>query len=67
MPLDIVFLGVQMPTLLPIFVIVGVLQVLIDRIMSDAGFYNYVWHPGLFRTALFVILFALPCLSIYHY
>lgn len=66
MPLDIVLFGVQMPTLLPIFALVLVGQILINRILSDAGAYNYVWHPGLFRIALFVILFVLPCLIIYH-
>ena len=66
MPLDITLLGIQMPTLLPIFVIVAVLQILADRMMADAGVYNYVAHPGLFRTALFVCLFTLPCLLIYR-
>lgn len=66
MPLDITLFGVQMPTLLPIFVVVAVVQILLDRIISDAGIYNYIWHPGLFRTALFVSLFTLPCLIIYH-
>ena len=65
MPLDITLLGIQMPTLLPIFVATAVLQILVDRIMSDAGVYRHVWHPGLFRTAVFVILFTLPCLVIY--
>lgn len=65
MPLDITLLGIQMPTLLPIFVGVAILQILVDRIMSDAGVYKLVWHPGLFRTAVFVVLFTLPCLLIY--
>ena len=65
MPLDITLLGVQMPTLLPIFAAAAVLQILADRILSDAGVYKHVWHPGLFRTAVFVILFTLPCLLIY--
>lgn len=66
MPLDITLFGIQMPTLLPIFVIAAVVQILIDRLMADGGLYNYVWHPGLFRTAIFVCLFTIPCLFIYH-
>jgi len=65
MPLDITLLGVQMPTLLPIFVAAAVVQILVDRILSDAGVYRRVWHPGLFRTAVFVVLFTVPCLLIY--
>jgi len=65
MPLDITLLGIQMPTLLPIFVGVAILQILVDRIMSDVGIYKLVWHPGLFRTAVFVSIFTLPCLLIY--
>ena len=66
MPLDITLFGIQMPTLLPIFVMSGVVQILLDRVMSDAGIYHYVWHPGLFRTAVFVCLFTIPCLLIYR-
>ncbi len=66
MPLDITLFGIQMPTLLPIFVVVAALQILVDRVMADAGIYNHVWHPGLFRTAIFVCLFTVPCLLIYN-
>jgi len=66
MPLDITLFGIQMPTLLLIFVISAVVQILLDRVMSDAGIYNHVWHPGLFRTAVFVCIFTIPCLLIYR-
>jgi hypothetical protein len=66
MPLDITLFGIQMPTLLPVFVITGILQILLDRLMSDAGVYQHVWHPGLFRTGIFVCLFTIPCLFIYR-
>lgn len=65
MPLDITLLGIQMPTLLPIFVASAFLQFLVDRIMSDFGVYHHVWHPGLFRTSVFVCIFTIPCLLIY--
>lgn len=66
MPLDITLFGIQMPTLLLIFVMSAVVQILLDRVMSDAGIYNHVWHPGLFRTAVFICLFTIPCLLIYR-
>lgn len=66
MPLDITLYGVQMPTLLPIFVVTALFQIVLDRLLADLGAYNYIWHAGLFRTALFVCLFTLPCLYIYH-
>lgn len=66
MPLDITLYGVQMPTLLPIFVAVAILQIAIDGIITDTGIYSHVWHPGLFKMALFVCLFALACLTIYN-
>ncbi|MCX6076872.1 MAG: DUF1656 domain-containing protein [Campylobacterales bacterium] len=66
MPLDITLFGIQMPTLLLIFVMSAIVQILLDRVMSDAGIYNHVWHPGLFRTAVFVCLFTIPCLLIYR-
>lgn len=66
MPFDITLFGIQMPTLLPIFVMSAVVQIFFDRVMSDAGIYNHVWHPGLFRTAVFVCLFTIPCLLIYR-
>ncbi len=65
MPLDITLFGVQMPTLLPIFFVTALFQILVDRILADAGIYRHVWHPGLFRTAVFVCLFAIPCIAIY--
>lgn len=66
MQLDITLFGIQMPTLLLIFVMSAVVQILLDRMMSDAGLYNHVWHPGLFRTAVFVCIFTIPCLLIYR-
>jgi len=66
MQLDITLFGIQMPTLLLIFVMSAVVQILLDRMMSDAGIYSHVWHPGLFRTAVFVCLFTIPCLLIYR-
>lgn len=66
MPLDVTLYGIQMPTLLPIFIIVAILQIAADGIIADTGLYSHVWHPGLFKMALFVCFFTLACLIIYH-
>ena len=66
MPLDITLYGVQMPTLLPIFVIITILQIAVDGIIAQTGIYKYVWHPGLFKIALLVCFFSSVCLFIYH-
>lgn len=66
MPLDITLLGIQMPTLLLIFVASAILQILLDRMMSDFGIYTHVWHPGLFRTSIFICIFTIPSLYIYR-
>lgn len=65
MNLVMTLLGNEIPTLVVIFIIAGVVQIFINRILADLGVYNYVWHPGLFRTALFVCIFAIPSLLIY--
>lgn len=65
MPLDVTFSGIQMPTLLVIFFTVALFQVALDRLLVKLNVYEYVWHPGIFRTALFVCLFSIPCLMIY--
>ncbi|WP_345979183.1 DUF1656 domain-containing protein [Sulfurimonas sp. HSL3-2] len=65
MPLDVTLMGVQMPTLLLVFSGMAVLHILLDKLMAESGIYTYVWHPGLFRTAVFIIMFSTVCLFIY--
>lgn len=65
MNLVITLFGNEIPTLVVIFIMVGVVQIILNRILADLGVYNYVWHPGLFRTALFVVLFTLASLTVY--
>ncbi len=66
MELILTFLGVQIPALALIFLICGIFQILLNRVMSDLGVYDYVWHPGLFRIALFFCMFCAASLFIYH-
>lgn len=66
MNLVITLFGNEIPTLVVIFVMAGIVQIVLNRILADTGVHNYVWHPGLFRTALFVSLFTLASLTIYN-
>lgn len=63
--LVVTLFGNEMPTLVVIFVIAMVVQIMLNRIFADFGVYNHVWHPGLFRTAVFVCIFAIPSLWFY--
>lgn len=58
MPREIALYGVLMPGLLPVFIGCLLLMVLLDLLLGRLGFYRYVWHPSLFRLALFVCLFG---------
>jgi len=57
--------GVQIPTLVAVFLFAGIVQIAINRVLSSLGVYEFVWHPGLFRTALFMCIFTPFSLLIY--
>ncbi|MDO1528880.1 DUF1656 domain-containing protein [Fulvimonas sp. R45] len=59
MPREIAFSDVLVPGLLPIFVGCLLLMWLVDSLVGRYGLYRYVWHPPLFRLALFGSLFGL--------
>lgn len=59
MPREIAIQGVLVPGLLPIFLGCLLLMVLVDLLIGRYGLYRYVWHPPLFRLALFACLFGL--------
>jgi hypothetical protein len=58
MPPEIEFFGVLMPGLLPVFLLSFAVMVLLDLAIGRAGLYRRLWHPSLFRLALFVCLFG---------
>jgi Protein of unknown function (DUF1656) len=57
-PPEIDFYGVLMPSLLPVFVLSFLAMVVLDLLIGRAGLYRRLWHPSLFRFALFVCLFG---------
>ncbi|MGC1547920.1 MAG: DUF1656 domain-containing protein [Rhodanobacter sp.] len=58
MPREIAFSGVLIPGLLLVFAGCLLLMGLVDAVIGRYGLYRYVWHPSLFRLALFACLFG---------
>jgi hypothetical protein len=50
--------GVFLSSVLVSAVIALVASFLLRRVLAKVGAYRFVWHPALFDTALFVILWA---------
>ncbi len=58
MPGEISLFGVLVPGLLLVFVLSLLLQWGVDWVIGRFGLYRYVWHPSLFRIALFACIFG---------
>ncbi len=65
MPREIDFAGATVPGLLLIYLACLLLQWSIDTVGGHFGLYRHVWHPALFRVALFFCLFASIGLLVY--
>ncbi|MGJ8515549.1 DUF1656 domain-containing protein [Carnimonas bestiolae] len=59
MPREVMLGDALAPGLLVLFVASLLLMWGIDKLAARYGVYHYVWHPGLFRLALFTSVFAL--------
>ncbi|HEY0334826.1 MAG TPA: DUF1656 domain-containing protein [Stenotrophomonas sp.] len=58
MPREIAFAGTLLPGLMVLFLaMVGVFWAA-DAVAGRYHLYRYVWHPALFRIAIFVLLFG---------
>lgn len=58
MPREFSLLDALVPTLFLAFLVSVVLQAILDRIMGRIAIYRHVWHPPLFRAALFICIFC---------
>jgi hypothetical protein len=58
MPREIAFLDALMPGLVPVFLLALLLQWALDWLFGRFGLYRHVWHPPLFRLALFAGVFG---------
>ncbi|WP_266180276.1 DUF1656 domain-containing protein [Dyella humicola] len=65
MPREIALADALVPSILLVYL--GCLLVLwvVDTIVGRYGLYRYVWHPSLFRVALFFCLFGAVGLLLY--
>ncbi len=57
--------GIQIPALIIIFIFSGIIQIALNKVCLELRVYEFVWHPGLFRTALFMCIFTSFSLLIY--
>ncbi len=65
MPREIDFFGVLLPGVLPVFLLSGVLQLVLDAALSYVGAYRGSWHPALVRLCMFVCIFSALLVTLY--
>lgn len=65
MPREIALADALVPGLLLIYLGCLLVLWLIDTIIGRYGLYRYVWHPSLFRVAVFFVLFGAAGLLLY--
>ncbi|WP_096527055.1 DUF1656 domain-containing protein [Candidatus Nitrosoglobus terrae] len=58
MPAELSLSGVLIPGLLLIFLFSLLILWLLDWLAGYYHWYHYVWHPPLFRLAVFTIIFS---------
>ncbi|WP_346837068.1 DUF1656 domain-containing protein [Microbulbifer sp. SAOS-129_SWC] len=58
MPRELAVMGVLFPFLLPVFLLSLALLWALDRLLGRYGLYRYIWHPPLFRVAVFFASFG---------
>lgn len=66
MPREIVMFGVLIPALVPLFLACLLLQLGLDWVLGELGFYRLVWHASLVRLCLFACLFGGLLLWLYQ-
>lgn len=58
MPVEIELFGFFAPVLLLVLVGCVIVFIALDLLLARWGVYRLAWHPGLFRVALFAVLFC---------
>lgn len=66
MPREIALADAFVPGLMLVFVGCLLLLWVVDTIVGRFGLYRYVWHPPLFRLAIFVCMFGAAGLLLFH-
>lgn len=65
MPREVALGDALVPGLLLVYMGCLLVLWLIDTIIGRYGLYRYVWHPSLFRVAVFFVLFGAAGLLLY--
>ncbi|PXV55362.1 Protein of unknown function [Dyella jiangningensis] len=65
MPREIALADALVPGILLVYAGCLLVLWLIDTIVGRYGLYRYVWHPSLFRVAVFFVLFGAAGLLLY--
>jgi hypothetical protein len=58
MPGEIDLFSLLVPGLLPVLAGCVLVFIVLDLVLARLGFYDYTWHPGLFRVAMFAAMFS---------
>ena len=66
MPVEIALTDALVPSLMLVYIGCLLLFLIIDTLVGHFGLYRYVWHPSLFRVALFFCLFGAAGLLWFH-
>ena len=63
---EVHILGLYAPSILVSAIVAGVLILVARQVMLRGHLYRFVWHPGLFDLALFIVLWAMAGASLDH-
>lgn len=58
MPRELELFGIAFPSLIPLLLLAGGLSWLLDSALARTGFFQFVWHPALFRISLTILMFC---------
>lgn len=63
---EIAFHSFYFPTVTLIFLAGYLLTLAVNRVLLITGCYRYIWHPTLFRVAVYLIISCALALVVYH-
>jgi len=58
MPREFEMFGIILPSLIPLLLLAGAISWCFDSLLARTGFFQFVWHPALFRISMTVLLFC---------
>ncbi len=66
MPPEMNLFSVELPTLIPLLLLLSVMFWILDSLLARLDVYTWIWHPSLFRLGLFISLYSAIGLWILH-